>query len=71
MAGPVSNYADEIQAAIHAAMGSQPSMVGRQFEPPVGATPGETQLLKDPSNQIPMDVAQMILGMQGARRPTQ
>jgi hypothetical protein len=70
MAGPVSNYADEIQAAIQAAMQNQAG--GARYEPPTGVPPEWAQLLaQNPNQTVPTDVAHMVMGMQTARKPNQ
>lgn len=69
MAGPTSNYADEIHDAILTAIENQAGK-GRRYELPTGATPADTQYFsKRPEEIVPADVAHMVMGMQLARKP--
>lgn len=69
MAGPKSNYADEISQAIQVARDNQLSpILPMRWEPPATPDPNIDPLLRqDPTMAVPVDVAQMILGMQRAR----
>jgi hypothetical protein len=67
MAGPQSNYADEILAAIQQAQSTQ--LPRKNYALPNGASPQTLQdLQRYPEMTVPADVASIVQGMQNGRK---